>query len=373
MILQTCFKSTVPGYMSLGQVIDILNDDVINHLTLKRRIKYRHLTMRRAIKDPRHPKFWIIPDADVKLLKDESARLRGLKDLGYSVSVAVAEKKLGLDANSLLRKDIGQERIFGVWKISEKMLRHLQRIGKNAVEKLPGIREDLLTKAGAKSGDRPAMGPADEWLNPWKIRSVPGALRPHDYASRARRAEGTCTWAKKENGRWLLRRGYIEADAEANLKYIGGAEMARLLGCSTKTVRNWIDAGRIPCEGRSTTESERLVLRKRFLKLLPFLGPRLETSAIVAVQKRHGHKVPEVVVERVEAKQKIGELGTWIEEAAPKEDALREELRCGRVGTLYLGKKPRSEKVIIHVLNALQEIRDEAIYNQFRFNLKLAT
>jgi len=472
MFLQTCFKPTIPGYKSLGEVADLLGNDVLKYLTLRRRVKDRHATVRRTIRDPNEPRFWIVPDADVELLTAEANMIRELRQQGYTVSVQVAEKKLGLTKGVLLKKDIGQKRILSVWKITEKMFRKLWDMGRERVEALPSVKVDLLAEAGTRKGDKPVLGPTDEWLDAWKVRAVVGALKPYAYTSRVnvfkKKYGKDPDWAKREDGQWLFKREYIEADAEVNLKYIGVAEMARELLCSARTIINWIDAGRIPCEGRSTEErgNERRVLREKFVALLPILKPRLETAANIAVQEMHGHPLPKEIVERFEAKQKLAqetktlerrlaeaerkrqqrladqeaekkqalearelkqkqrddaraqkheqalaekerkrqaalderanktkrqenerkeklaeesarmkhefdECGYTLDQIKPQQDKLREELRCGRVGTLYLGKKPRREKTIILKLNDLQVISEEATYGRYRLGLKL--
>ena len=382
MFLKTCFKSTVPGYKSPGEVIAILGSGILKYRTLHKRILDKHSTVRHAIKDPSEPRFWIIPDADVKLLGDECAKIKALKKRGYSVSVTVAEKKLELSKGLLLKKDIGQQRILSVWSITRKMFQRLQKMGKRAIVALPNMKEDLLARAGAKNGDKPVTGPSDEWLDSWKVRSTAGALRPYAYASRVgvfvRRYKKSPDWAKKENGYWLFRRDYIEADAQANLKYIGVAEMARILACSARAVINWIDDGRIPCEGRSPHDrgNERIVLREKFILQLPLLRPKPKLSEAARKQKRKlarcaKRRKQKLAKESVKIEGEIEACGFELDEIGPKEDALREEHRCGRVGTLYLGKKPRGEKVIVRELNILHGRCEEAEYNQFRLRLKL--
>ena len=75
-----------------------------------------------------------------------------------------------------------------------------------------------------------------------------------------------------------------------------------------------------------------------------------------------------------ESRKMRGEMEEWVlisDEVETRENLLREEHRCGRVGTLYLGKKPRGEKVLVKELNTLHERCEEADYNRFRLKLKM--
>lgn len=371
------FKSPIPGYKSLGEIIAILGDgqksQVFSLKTLKARLEDGHAFSAGAMKDPKFGKFWIVPDEGVEQLIAEDKKIKDLRRQGYFVSLRQAEIALGLDRGDLRRLDLGQERIFSVWMITRRTFLKLKKIGKRDIKKLPRLKEDLLAKLGTGKGFRPAARLHGNWFDVWGIRAIPGAFRTSAYAARAYlffvRNKKFPSWAKKKNGKWLFRRDYIEADARNNLEYISVVQMARLVGCSLRAIQEWVDQRIIPSEGHFKKYKERKVLRTVFMAMIPLFKLRLETPAIVGLKLKYGQKVPEDIVARVKAEREELREKTRlrhkehrrasrlaeIESNKPKMEDLRQELRCARDGTEYKGKDPRSEKEIIKEFNRLQK------------------
>jgi len=366
------FASKDPNFKSLSDIARMVQEEcgtcILSFRTLKGRIESRHPSMKNAVKDSKFGKFWVVPNSDAQALINEALRVKELRDHGYFVSVRKAEKFFGFKKDALRYKDMGQQNILGVWMITRAMFARLKKMGRQKILKLPNVKVDLLAKHGTGKGCGRRTDISGAWLDSWAIRAVKGAFRPKIYVHRIYMVhevtgEFPC-WAKKENGRWLIARGYVEMDAQQNLDCVGVVKMARVVGCRARTVIRWIDEGIIPSIGRLGTCGERMVLRKEFIPLIERLRRRLEDPAVIGRMKKLGHKIPKDVLARIEAKKEQSlerlkatkralrrELRT--KEISERLQEVRQELRCARDEIDCKGKSPRPEREIVKEFNKL--------------------
>jgi predicted DNA-binding transcriptional regulator AlpA len=196
----------------------------------------------------------------------------------------------------------GAKRVKGIWVLPKRRAEVVQRYlnrAKRAIER--GEVNDFNSFQRRQLRGRHREVAPKGWVSREHILSIDGALKPDTYIARAyKHLQETGQyppWAKKVTDKWIFKKDHIERDAELQSKreekdLIGAGEIAKMLGCSRRTVLNYMDQGRIPHKKiRTGSITSRKAPRTEIEESLPELRKQIEGAKRESARRRKGKKL----------------------------------------------------------------------------------